>query len=349
MKKTLLSILLFMAPCLLFAQVELGNESMMLRGDDVEVKFDLATTRTTLPSRFKIVLEPYIHNGADTMRLPVVEVWGKRYFKRERQEQLLAGNKQWSLGANRIMRGENYAYRASVPYQNWMSTASLSMERRMVGCNCDCYDGSMAMLDNVTLYTPPAPSVAAPKAEKPRVVVDTRRWDFGDRQMKVLFALSNTTLHPELYGNQAVLDEIIEGIGKIGNLDTLRLNHVEITGFASPEGSLALNTRLAEGRAEALRAYIVSRIPGLKESDFSLVNGIENWVGLRELVAASDMAHKDEVLNIIDTYSGETRKAALRSIAGGAPYRHMLDKFFPELRNACYIALYYDVMGHPDE
>ena len=32
-------------------------------------------------------------------------------------------------------------------------------------------------------------------------------------------------------------------------------------------------------------------------------------------------------------------------LAGGKPYRYMLREFYPELRNACYISVYYDVLG----
>ena len=129
-------------------------------------------------------------------------------------------------------------------------------------------------------------------------------------------------------------------------MEKLRLQGVEITGFASPEGGLSLNTRLGAGRAAALKEYIRGEMPELRDEDFVLVNGVENWDGLRALVAASNMEYKDEVLAILDDNTlGTGRKAALMNLKNGKPYRYMLKEFYPELRNACYVSVFYDVLA----
>ena len=63
------------------------------------------------------------------------------------------------------------------------------------------------------------------------------------------------------------------------------------------------------------------------------------------MVAASDMECRDEVLAVLDNDAGNDRKVALQRLAGGKPYRYMLKNFYPELRNACYVAVYYDVLN----
>jgi Flp pilus assembly protein TadD len=116
-------------------------------------------------------------------------------------------------------------------------------------------------------------------------------------------------------------------------------------GFASPEGTLKFNTKLGEGRANTLREYILSQLPQLTEEQFNLINGIENWDGLRKMVAESDLNEKDAVLEIIDTKSGEARKNALKRLNNGTTYRYLLKNFYPQLRKACYIAVYYDELA----
>lgn len=81
------------------------------------------------------------------------------------------------------------------------------------------------------------------------------------------------------------------------------------------------------------------------DADFQLINGVENWDDLRRMVAASDMECRDEVLAVLDNDAGNDRKVALQRLAGGKPYRYMLKNFYPELRNACYVAVYYDVLN----
>ena len=78
-----------------------------------------------------------------------------------------------------------------------------------------------------------------------------------------------------------------------------RVEKVVIRSYASPDGTAEANERLSVGRAEELKAYLVreGNIPA------SLIEyhaeGIA-WGMLREQVAASDMAGRDEVLDILD-------------------------------------------------
>ena len=164
--------------------------------------------------------------------------------------------------------------------------------------------------------------------------------------MQVFFPVGKWVLDEDAYGNRETLDEIMAAIRRIMSSGQMELAGVEITGFASPEGGVLLNRQLGQRRAEALRDYVRGEEPSLTEGHFMLVNGVENWDGLRELVAASGMEYRDEVLAILDNAEVEGgRKAALMKLEGGKPYRYMLRELYPKLRNACYIAVYYDVLG----
>ncbi len=347
MRKITAFIFFFILPGVLFAQADLANGSVKRVKRNVEVRFDISTASKSLKNRYKMVLTPYLYRGTDTAWLQEVEIYGRIRYRRERQEAALGGNKDWKLLPNQILEGDTLAYLATVPYAKWMRKASLGVNRRMVGCACDCYDGDQTLLKNAPVYIPPVPSIpeVASDPSKFEVVDAHKRWAFDSEEIKVFFPVSKIVLYAGKYGNQATLDKIIEGICKIGGTEKLRLNGVEITGFASPEGGVALNTRLGEGRAKALKAYIREQMPELRDEDFRLINGVENWDGLRRMVAGADMEYRDEVLNILDNYTGAARKAALQRLGGGKPYRYMLKTFYPELRNACYVAVYYDVLN----
>ena len=346
MKKTASLLFILALPLSLTAQVDIVGESVKRVKGSVEVAFDIRTTKT-LKKRYKMVLTPYLYNGADTAWLPRTEIYGKIRYKRERQEQELAGNRTWRLGSKQIMDGESSSYAASVPYEKWLRTASLGMKRRIVGCTCDCSDGDSTLLADIPIYVPPVPEVRTVEAD-PRLfkIVDVhRRWEFREREMKVDFRVSRTELDANLYGNRRTLDEIVEVVRGLQARRDRHLSEIEIYGFASPEGHIDFNERLAEGRAEALREYIRQAVPELSDEQFRLVNGVENWDGLRRMVAGSQMPGREEVLAVIDSIPVEQgRKSRLMALRGGDAYRYMLREFFPLLRNACYVSVYYDVL-----
>ena len=53
------------------------------------------------------------------------------------------------------------------------------------------------------------------------------------------------------------------------------------------------------------------------------------------------MPYKSDVLEIIDNVPQKQRQAKLKSLAGGRPYQSMLDVMYPQLRDACYIQVWF--------
>ena len=339
--------LLALLPCVAFAQVNYDAKRVVYNKQNVEVTFDVTSGEQTLKNNTKMVLTPFLHKGADTLWLDSFEVFGSVKYKRERQEQALNGNKGWTLSSNQIMEGDSYSFTASTPYQSWMNGATLSVDRRVLGCGCDCYDGVEDLAEGVKPYDPPTQLLAEVESSVDHYqVVDTHKhYLFEGEGMQVIFPVSQTKLYLDRYNNQQTLDEIIKAIEAIERCDEQQLNNIEMVGFASPEGTLKFNTELGDGRANALREYIQREMPHLKDEQFYIINGVENWDGLRRMVAESDMKDKDAVLNIIDTESGEKRKRALKQLNWGTTYYYMLKNFYPQLRMACYVAVYYDEMA----
>ena len=332
-------------PCVVFAQVNYDSKRVVYNKQNVEVTFDVTSGEKTLKKNTKMVLTPFLHNGADTLWLDSFEVFGSVKYKRERQEQALKGNKNWTLSSNQIMEGGSYSFTASTPYQSWMNGATLSVDRRVLGCGCDCYDGVEDLAEGIKPYNPPAQLLAEvePSPEYYQIVDPHKHYLFRDKQ--VIFPVSQTKLYLDRYNNEQTLNEIIEAIKALESSQEKQLGKIEMVGFASPEGTLKFNTKLGEGRANSLRSYIQSQMTHLKDEQFNIINGVENWDGLREMVASSDLNEKDAVLEIIDTKSGEDRKIALKRLNNGTTYRYLLKNFYPQLRKACYIAVYYDELA----
>ena len=347
--KNILSIgILFLFGYSASAQIVVENASVKKVKRNVEVRFEVHERPEGMHSRQKMVLLPYLYGGRDTLWLAPARIYGKIRYKRERQEAALNGERHWMLKENEALwKKDTLCYASTAVYERWMKRASLGVAYYLEGCGCNCCNGNQSLLNNAEVYTPPVISVTevAPQSRKFEVVEAKKQWSFRD-EMRIYFPLSVTVLHLDRYNNRRTLDEIVATIRKINDMDKLRLQGVEITGFASPEGGLEMNTRLGAKRAESLKGYIQEAEPSLKDDDFHLINGVENWEGLRALVEASDMEFREEVLAILDNERGKANwKTILMKLAGGKPYRYMLDNFYPQLRNACYVSVYYDMLG----
>ena len=150
----------------------------------------------------------------------------------------------------------------------------------------------------------------------------------------------------DIPGNKELLGAVGKAFQLIHEDPNASLKRIMIAGYASPEGTLAGNTALAQRRAESFRDYLLKNLDMPRdESLFELYNGREDWDGLRKMVAESDMEYRQEVLDIIDAYTieQEERKTKLKQLADGKPYAYMLKNFYPALRNAGYLQVYYDI------
>ena len=69
-----------------------------------------------------------------------------------------------------------------------------------------------------------------------------------------------------------------------------------------------------------------------------------NWSELRTMILKSDISYKREVLDIIDHISiKDGRERKLMDLKSGKPYRYIKEHFFPKLRYAGYIKVYYEL------
>ena len=124
-----------------------------------------------------------------------------------------------------------------------------------------------------------------------------------------------------------------------------KVARIVVAGFASPEGTQAVNERLAGQRADAIVDFLLAN-SGVDGRLISLYNGGPDWYGLREMVATSDLPDKHAVTDIIDNtpvwaVQGADRLSKLKALSGGRTYNYMLRNYFPQLRQAAFIRVYY--------
>lgn len=160
--------------------------------------------------------------------------------------------------------------------------------------------------------------------------------------VRINFRSGKANLDMDLGENRKVLEDIKEKLQLNANDSVYyRLHKVLVVGGASPEGSIALNKRLSEKRAETLFNYLAqyATFPdSLKTTHFLG----RDWQGLVRLVEAdSAVPYQQESLELLreiirEVASGTKTKTdpfwRLVSFRGGKPYRYMYYHLFPELR-----------------
>lgn len=325
------------------AQTVIGNEKMFHDTDSVTVTFDLDTDNTDLPVRRKEVILPYIYNEKDTLYLDVVEVYGRGRYKRERQVNAVNGDRDWELGENQVMKKEGiYCYESKVPLKRWMKVANLGIRRQIVGCACES-DVTDENIAQDSLFKDPQVQRRIPEY----VLADVdRMWDFGRDELEIVFKVSKTEIDSSVFDNEITFGKILKAVDNIFRNPKYRFDKIQVAGYASPEGPPAFNNWLGENRAKALIDYIIKHRPqyNLTMDNFEIVNGEENWAGLRRVLVGSYMKGKDQVIAIIDDekLNGEQKKLKIWAMEQGRVWRRMLKNIYPYLRCARYLAVYYD-------
>jgi len=109
------------------------------------------------------------------------------------------------------------------------------------------------------------------------------------------------------------------------------LMQVWVCGSTSPDGLWGDNVDLCTMRTEAAAAYIRD-VTGIPEHMIHKESLNEDWDRLAELVTASDLPYKYEVLYIIRAKKWGERKTALQKLDGGRVWNILEKDFFPQLR-----------------
>ncbi|MDR0544977.1 MAG: OmpA family protein, partial [Odoribacteraceae bacterium] len=166
------------------------------------------------------------------------------------------------------------------------------------------------------------------------------------RGLSIAFHPGSNRLDPELDNNWEILTDILSTIRAIEYSGDSRVTRVIVEGHASLDASHEQNTTIAWQRADAVREYLARRA-GLPPDVFRVHNAGEDWEGLRALVEQSYMPSREAVLHVIDRvpvwdhvlHTG--RQKILQTLHDGHPYRYMRDYFFPHLRRAALVRIYY--------
>ncbi len=122
------------------------------------------------------------------------------------------------------------------------------------------------------------------------------------------YSIAASKLPSLTVGNVAEVVELDELMAKIKNDNSMRISHIEITGYASPDGNAASNEALAMSRAQEFRTLVESRY-GLGSSyEIQVKADAEPWSACDQGVSGSAISDKSKVLSILNSSESDSRK-----------------------------------------
>lgn len=312
--------------------VSMGADTQLLVGMDVIVPADMKLTTNSMLTLTPILMEKESEGSNKT--LPAIYVYGRtRQLVAERTGKIPAD-------AYQVVRRDNgntqtIRYTARIPYEKWMNGSELKLMGTLTGC-ADCLkEEDMADITPVLLeryVVQPQISFVKPEAEvKVRAEKGSAYLDFPVNQTKI---------HPDYRRNPYELEEIKRTVNLVKDNADTKIVGISLHGYASPEGSYANNARLADGRAESLKKYLIGEY-GLDAQMISVTSTPEDWAGLRAYVEKNEIADKDEILSMIDSdiENLDTKEYRMRAI-NGQSYQTLLRDCYPALRHTDYVINY---------
>ncbi len=164
----------------------------------------------------------------------------------------------------------------------------------------------------------------------------------------IKFLIQQANLRKSELKNNSVTEfvNLLQKINK--DQENLNLASVEVSAYASPDGGVKLNEKLANQRQKNTEKYVEQQMKRIKmESPIDAKYTAQDWEGFQELVAASNIQDKDVILRVLSMYKDpEEREQQIRNMSQG--FRELADGILPQLRRA-RLTINYETIGRDDD
>ncbi|MDE6802853.1 MAG: hypothetical protein K2J06_08820, partial [Muribaculaceae bacterium] len=165
----------------------------------------------------------------------------------------------------------------------------------------------------------------------------------------ILFLINQANIRPGQL-TSAQMEELNRELAE-ANADSRRqIEEINIESYASPDGTLEFNTKLAQKREDNTRSYVDQKLRKDRITDFGALTANftpEDWEGLKKLVAASDIQDKELILSVLSMYKDpEQREREIRNLS--AIFDELAETILPQLRYS-RITASINVIGKSDD
>lgn len=303
--------------------VDRAAQSLMLAMDLEVAKFPLSKDR-------QLELTPIIYNADSTEChefAPVLIAGRNLYYKHLRDNDLSDSTEMHKKGTVSTL-----SYRGQAPDADWFNDSRLAIRYRVCGC---CNSLIEQGVDLIAPIRKPVQPTFKPMFNYVTPVGDSIKTFEIKKTAYIDFRVDKTNIDPNYRRNPDELFKIQMSIDSVRSDKDVTITAVGLKGFASPESPYKHNTDLAIGRVNALKQHIqqLYHFPaGVITTDYEP----EDWAGLRRFVEGSNIEHRNEILEIIDSDLAPDPKEAKIKKLFPQQYKFMLQNWYPALRHTDY-------------
>ncbi|MGL5683917.1 MAG: hypothetical protein ACRDDZ_12840 [Marinifilaceae bacterium] len=344
MKRIIYILLITVFPSLLTAQginemVTVAEKSIIIRDNDITVSFVLNIQEgLSIKSNEVLAVIPEIKDKQqpnEIIELPAVYIAGrKRYI-------IIARRKNKSPNIDKIIKYNKnkttqVSYTTTLPYVSSMDKSLIDIQLQLSGCaECGLLEDNIALGKIKVADYVAQPSVAfiiPPKENiKMRKLQGTAYLEFPVNQLQI---------KPNYKNNYQELIKIQKTIDFVKNDTNAFITNISLMGYASPEGAYQNNARLAQGRAESLKKYILNTY-NIPQQQIEVNSIPEDWAGLKRYVEDGSLEDRNDLLVIIDSdASYDSKNNSIQKLGDGTTYAYLLNNIYPLLRRSDYTINY---------
>lgn len=241
--------------------------------------------------------------------------------------------------------GGTYTMKASFDYVPAMAKSELYLDFKIRRGNKEYTIPSVKIADGV-IATSELPTVNSANAA---LAPDAfQRIIKQAQEAQIMFLIQQANLRASELKSNELKDFHKKVVEVNGDTKNFKLNNIEISAYASPDGGVKLNTGLAEKRQNNTETYLNKELKkGKISAEVDTKYTAQDWDGFQNLVSKSNIQDKDLILRVLSMYSDpEQRETEIKNIS--SVYKTLADEILPQLRRARLTANY-DIIGRSDE
>ena len=240
-------------------------------------------------------------------------------------------------------RGGNFTLNSTFPFEDAMQSSELYLrfDGRIKNKRSNLPDLKVA--DGVIATS----ALADVATTTPSVAPDGFQRIIQDKQeANIMFVIQQANLRQSELNKQdmATWKQRVEEAFK----DPKQNVNVEVSAYASPDGGLSLNERLAAQREQNTSNYLEGELSKRNiDTDVFAHYTAQDWEGFRQLVSASNLQDKDLILRVLEMYpDSETREREIKNIS--YVFDDLATTVLPQLRRS-RITANIEIIGKSDE
>ena len=168
------------------------------------------------------------------------------------------------------------------------------------------------------------------------------------QEAQIMFLIQQANLRASELKSENLKDFHKKVVAVAGDTKNYKLDNIEISAYASPDGGVKLNTTLAENRQNNTEKYMNQQLKkGKIETTVDTKYTAQDWEGFQELVSKSNIQDKELILRVIAMYQDPAqRESEIKNIS--AVYKELANTILPQLRRS-RLTLNYEIIGKSDE